>query len=245
MFRSVKTALGLALLAFSTPATAAEEKTSNDLVVLELFTNPSCGLCLPADKLLAELAERDDILALSYPVGYWAKKKEAAVVPVKEHRARHKTYAKKLNKGRVYSPQLVINGTDHKIGSRDTEVTEAIASAQTATKVPANLSAEIENGLLTISIDAKDLSGRNCDVLVIPYEADFTVVAKKGENKGSTLTFKNTALGVHDVGDWTGESLTIDVPADVTQNPNATHIAILLQGKEAGAISKAVSIPLR
>ena len=36
--------------------------------VMELFTSQGCSSCPPADKLLAEYADREDVLALSLPV---------------------------------------------------------------------------------------------------------------------------------------------------------------------------------
>ena len=40
-------------------------------VVIELFTSQGCSSCPPADSYLAKLAERDDLLALSFHVDYW------------------------------------------------------------------------------------------------------------------------------------------------------------------------------
>ena len=39
--------------------------------VVELFTSQGCSSCPTADALLAKLATRDDVLALSFPVDYW------------------------------------------------------------------------------------------------------------------------------------------------------------------------------
>jgi hypothetical protein len=58
-------AAGLGLAAV--PVLAAE----GALKVVELFTSQGCSSCPPADALLADLANRDDILALSFHVDCW------------------------------------------------------------------------------------------------------------------------------------------------------------------------------
>ena len=40
-------------------------------VVVELFTSQGCSDCPPADRLLAEIAQRRDVIALTLPITYW------------------------------------------------------------------------------------------------------------------------------------------------------------------------------
>ena len=49
------------------PTKAATEPTA----VVELFTSQGCSSCPTADAVLAQLANRDDVIALSLPVDYW------------------------------------------------------------------------------------------------------------------------------------------------------------------------------
>ncbi len=39
--------------------------------VMELFSSQGCGNCPVANANIAQLAERSDVIALTYPVGYW------------------------------------------------------------------------------------------------------------------------------------------------------------------------------
>ena len=39
--------------------------------IVELFTSQGCSSCVAADAFFAELAKRDDVVALSLHVDYW------------------------------------------------------------------------------------------------------------------------------------------------------------------------------
>ena len=67
MMRLRNALIFLASLALAATPAAAGEK----LTVVELFTSQGCSSCPPADNFLGELAERDDVLALSFHVDYW------------------------------------------------------------------------------------------------------------------------------------------------------------------------------
>ena len=59
--------LSLAVLCGVAGPTQAQEPP----LVVELFTSQGCSSCPPADAALADLADRPDVLALSFHVDYW------------------------------------------------------------------------------------------------------------------------------------------------------------------------------
>ncbi|TIO39053.1 MAG: DUF1223 domain-containing protein, partial [Mesorhizobium sp.] len=73
------TAVALVLTALSRVASAAElekaatgkPQTEKPLGVVELFTSQGCSSCPPADEFFAELAAKENVVALAYHVNYW------------------------------------------------------------------------------------------------------------------------------------------------------------------------------
>jgi hypothetical protein len=86
-------------------------------VVVELFTSQGCSSCPPADAILAELAERSDLVALSLHVDYWdyIGWKDPFGSPL--HTTRQKNYASELGLRYVFTPQIVVDGAASVVGS--------------------------------------------------------------------------------------------------------------------------------
>src|SRR5919107_210452 len=113
----------LALAALMQPALADPPRA-----VVELFTSQGCSSCPPADAVLADLARRPDIVALSLPVDYWDYLgwKDTLAHPL--FTARQKAYAHGRGDRQVYTPQAIVNGTKPCIGSDRAQI-EALAAA--------------------------------------------------------------------------------------------------------------------
>ena len=88
----------------------------DNIVVLELFTSQGCSSCPPADRLLDEV-KNDKIIALSYHVDYWNYIGWDDPFSAKKYTERQKLYSNKFNSSTIYTPQLVINGQEHIVGS--------------------------------------------------------------------------------------------------------------------------------
>src|SRR5438105_11263765 len=97
----------------STAATAGAQAP----VVIELFTSQGCESCPPADAYLGELARRADVVALAFHVDYWDYIGWKDPYASSAATARQRGYAAALGARVVYTPQMVIQGAAHEVGS--------------------------------------------------------------------------------------------------------------------------------
>src|SRR5271167_1683708 len=117
--------LSLGLAVTSGPARADERP-----IVVELFTSEGCSSCPPADALLAELAGRPDVLALSFHVDYWDRLGWKDPFSSPDATRRQHGYADLLGLATVYTPQMVVDGRWQAVGSDRSEVERALGSAR-------------------------------------------------------------------------------------------------------------------
>src|SRR3954466_11374930 len=98
--------------------------------VIELFTSQGCSSCPPADQLLGELTNDSSLVAVSVPVDYWDYLGWKDTLADPHNTARQKAYAHARGDGQVYTPQVVVNGTLHALGSDKAAIELAIAASR-------------------------------------------------------------------------------------------------------------------
>src|SRR5262245_58571636 len=102
----------------------------NRPVVVELFTSEGCSSCPPADAFLNELVGQPSLIALSFHVDYWDYLGWRDTLGLPESTKRQRDYALRRKDNRVYTPQIIVNGRKHVVGSRQSEVQAIIAEEQ-------------------------------------------------------------------------------------------------------------------
>ena len=139
----------------SVSARAAERP----IAVVELFTSQGCSSCPAADKILAEYAERKDVLALSFHVDYWNYLGWKDTFSRAEFTERQRRYAASFRRHGVYTPQAVVNGRTHAVGSRKKDIealiNEYVRNGKSLT-VAVNARREDENVRVTTDADSGD-----------------------------------------------------------------------------------------
>lgn len=240
----MRRALMSAMLAIALAAQAAGSAKAQDaerLDVIELFTSQACSACPPADELLGKLAQQEGVLALSYSVDYWNYLEWEDTLSEPDFSARQRGYAKGRGDRKVYTPQAVINGAVHAVGSDQEALAEAlIQTGQSGDPVPLSVTRDNASSIVVSVGPAPDTMGPiEATIWLVVYADRRTVQVQGGENKGRMLTYHNVVRRIEPIGTWQGDRLTrtIELPERAGEQS-----AILLQqgdAKRPGAIISA------
>jgi len=183
-----------ALMLSAAPAYAGQVNTSQ---VVELFTSQGCSSCPPSNDLLKSIAEDDDVLALTYSVEYWDYLGWKDTFADPSFSQRQRSYSTAIGHGRVYTPQMVVNGVWDKPRVTKGQIKGDIVSTPAP---PLTLN---DNGRFSIG-ESNGIKGEIVFVTFVP--GDQSVAVSRGENGGRTLTMSNVVTGVSKLGDYDGEA---------------------------------------
>jgi hypothetical protein len=199
--------------------------------VVELFTSQGCSNCPPADKLLGEYAKRKDLLALSYNVDYWDYLGWKDTLASADNTDRQRNYAQARGDGQVYTPQAVIDGRTHAIGSSATAIDAALAEYPKG--LPIQLSLASTGDAIAVNIGAADPAAKadmpHATLWLVMYDRTATVPITRGENSGMTITYHNVVRKVRPIAMWKGEAMAVDLPKSEVKHAEVNRCAVLLQ----------------
>ena len=200
--------------------------------VVELFTSQGCSSCPPADKLFNTLADRTDILTLSFNVDYWDYLGWKDTLASPDNSQRQRNYAAARGDGQVYTPQAVIDGMTHVTGSNESAIDAAIDSAGPL-KVPIALASTGDS--VTVNIGAAP-GMPHATLWLVMYDRAITVPVRRGENTGKTITYANVVKKLRPIAMWKGEPMSVDLPKSEMTQAKAGRCAVLLQTEAAGGL---------
>ena len=226
---------GALLIAAALAFLPLSARADDPKVVLELFTSQGCSSCPSADAYLGELAAtRDDVVALSFHVDYWNYIGWEDRFATEETTTRQRDYGRALGIAYIYTPQLVIDGKRHVVGSNKGAVKKAIAVSKKtkARRVPVALSAN-GSGSLTVRIGGSNGYRGTATIWLISVDRKHTTSVDAGENQGRTLVNHNVVRDFRSIGRWTGKAMTLQLGPDELASAASgmgDGCAVLVQG---------------
>lgn len=230
--RSLVALVAMAMSMVAAPAVAG------DRAVIELFTSQGCSSCPPADRLMGELAKRDDLIVLSLPVDYWdfLGWKDTLADPAFSERQR--AYAATRGDGRVYTPQVVVNGLDHAVGSVLQSIEDKVAETRRSL-ADRHVDVDFTQRGDTIVVAVSGLQSSDekaATVWLVLFDRAIEVKIGRGENTGRTITYTNVVREMAPIGMWHGKSATFELPKSDLMRGGNDGCAVLVQVKGTGPI---------
>jgi hypothetical protein len=219
------------------PSTGAQAQPR---ATVELFTSQGCSSCPAADKLLAELAADPTLVAVSVPIDYWDYLGWKDTLADPHNTARQRAYAQVRGDGKVYTPQVVVNGSLHVLGSDRTAIEHAIAKSRSkyGAMSAAPVTLAFASGQVNVTVadapaalaqqtgEAKDAG---IEVWLWGLAKAIPIAIGRGENKGREVTYHNVLRRWIKLGDWTGKAGSWSVPMHRLQGDGIDTAAVLVQ----------------
>ena len=224
-------AFALALAVGVTPAAVARPAAA-DPVVVELYTSQGCQECWRANEILMELAERPNILALTFPVDYWDYLgwEDSFAQPAFTQRQDH--YRRALRLRMLGTPQVVVDGQAHATGLDEAAV-DSLVRAHRGTPKGAPDAQIISRGRRA-AVAAGRVPPGGADVWLVRYDPrELNVTITKGENRGRTVPHRNVVRELVHLGAWTGRPRIFRLPR---ANAPDLKTTVLVQARRTGGV---------
>jgi hypothetical protein len=200
--------------------------------VVELFTSQGCSSCPPADKIIGELAKDPSVIALSMPIDYWDYLGWKDTLADARFSARQKAYSQMRGDREVYTPQVVVNGSVHVIGSDRAGIESAIGrtrKADSVMSVPVTMALADKQITVSVAASSKGPAAMHGEVWICSISKAIPISIGRGENRGREITYHNVVRNLLKVGDWNGSSGSWTVPLENISHEGVDAAVVYVQ----------------
>jgi len=181
-------------LATGGAATSLAAGDSRPAVLLELFTSQGCSSCPPADRLLSRIGASGElagvrVIPLAFHVDYWDRIGWKDPFSAREWSERQRGYGQAFDLYSIYTPQVVVGGQNHTVGSDEKRLRELVAAAA-AQRSEYSIALRLANrdaGSLRVAVQAEARSRPMVRVVVALFENGLVTEVRSGENARRTL----------------------------------------------------------
>jgi hypothetical protein len=228
----------LSAMLFALAAAAASPAAAERPILLELFTSQGCSSCPPADRLLADLAQQPGVIALAFHVDYWDRLGWKDPYASAEWTERQRSYGGRLSgstyAGRIYTPQLVIDGRIDAVGSDAPAIRRALIKARSeAIDIGVGLTHR-PGGLRAV---AQASAVKEAKLLLFVIDPLRVTRVTRGENAGQNLREVRIVRRMDSLRDYVGADLDLQI-ADPRIEPGQA-LALILQRPDGSVIGAA------
>lgn len=215
------------LILLALPAGAAAKTP----VVVELYTAQGCASCVDANAYAAKLADRPDVLVLTFPVDYWDYLGWTDTFAKPEFADRQKAYVAKLSLREPYTPQIVVDGRAQAPGLKPDRVDALVHEAAKSILDPPQIRFGASH---RVYVGSGRAPAGGADVWLIRYDPrEQEVAVKSGDNRGQTIVEKNVVREMKRLGGWRGRPAAFRLPEP---GEEGLDTVVIVQGAHGGRV---------
>jgi len=177
-------------------------------VLVELFTSEGCSSCPPADALLAKLdhdqpIQNAEIIVLGEHVDYWDNLGWHDRFSSHQYTERQSQYSARLGVDGVYTPQMIVDGTDQFVGNDTFHAHRSITSAAQKAKLNLSLSRPVVDARkisASVSLPDTSASQSHAELYAALVDPTDTTDVRNGENGGRRLQHVGVVRNLQRIG---------------------------------------------
>lgn len=248
--RRIATEIAVALMAclvsLQAQNTAPSSPDTPGVVLVELFTAEGCSSCPPADALLREVngirtKAGQSIVGISEHVTYWNGQGWSDPFSSEANTQRQNDYNDRFHLESVFTPQMVINGTEQIVGSDRAAFLQAIEKEdQQRPRLSLHIvSLSADGNKLSIGYSASgELPPHGADLIAALVDDSDQSNVHGGENSGQTLAHVSVARSLVRVAklEATGEkTVQVRLPSSFQGTPKH-HLILFVQTRGNGRV---------
>lgn len=235
-------ALALAVIILAASAGTATSRDTRSIVVVELFTSQGCRACRTAESLVGELAQHEDVLALSLHVDYWDYIGWNDVFARRAYSERQHRYSVALRQRYIYTPQVIVNGLYSESGERREAVLVAVERARASERSGPLLAIAGDGDKRTLRVGWGKMT-KGATVWLVGFDRKHETTVTAGENEGSRVVNYNVVRAMIPIGTWSGPPTELAV--DLRLLPaSCDGAAVIVQAGGVGPIAAALRLEL-
>ncbi|KAJ9138424.1 DUF1223-domain-containing protein [Pleurostoma richardsiae] len=214
------------------------------LAVVELFQSQGCQSCPPAIPGILEGTNHPNLQLLSYNVTLFDHLGWKDTFATPQWDARQRAYVKKWGRNSLYTPMVVVNGIADGSGAGGKDEVANIASqARSGLKAAMDWHIYVDANDTDVRIDSDKQEIEPHDILLVVFDTKSEKVkVGKGPNKGKKIEHRNVVKEVTKIGEWTGGTVVVPLPASRSSMAPGLGAVAMVQAGQGGPIVAAAKL---
>jgi len=230
------------------PLAFAGQSQEGPFVVVELFSSDGCSSCPSADLLVSKLTawarqNNEPVYPLIFHVDYWNNLGWRDVFSRPEFTQRQIIYAKIFKDQGIYTPEMVVNGSDAFTGSDQGQLQKDLNSElSTPALVILRISLKIQGGQVMVDYTSQGFSKGDV-VNIALVERGLTTEVTAGENAGRSLHQDNVVKEFMTL-PLTPMEFQVKIPLNKISDASQASVIVYVQNPQTMLIEAAKQLDL-